>query len=350
MKRRIITTAAAIIVLASASVAQAQEIMLEGPLAGAPACRNCALYRQGRFSIAPTFYFTLLDDYRRHIFVGARLQYNITDWLAVSVIGGAGGFWGDLLDTGLTDEVANKAPNGIDSNRANFPFAADRDGARSAVANTTELLGRIHGFVAVDLTFIPFRGKFGLFSRLFLDVDLYVFLGYPIMFVEERANVDCRSWDDMNMQGARAPNGVNDPASGDGTWQRYNDDNCPWIAEDQDVPSGGTRVAVSAGTYGLGVSIYANNWLSITMEYRVMPALWNHTGTDERGMGLQNISNDTVPTLCPSEAGEGDTDYCGDTGEFPDHRINENDRTWTANHMFALGVAFHFPFRPRRSE
>lgn len=346
MKRHIISTAVAIIVLASASAAQAQEIFLEGPLAGAPACRNCALYRQGRFSIAPMFSFTLLDDYRRHIFIGARAQYNITDWLAVGVTGAAGGFWGDLLDTNLTEQVATRAPNGIDSNRANFPFAADEAGARSAVANTTELLGRIQGYVSVELTFIPFRGKFGLFSRLFLDVDMYIFLGYPVTFVDERADVDCRSWSDVNdLEGSRSSEGYNEAS-----WNEHREDVCPWVGEDEDIERAGTRVAVSAGTYGLGVSIYANNWLSISLEYRVMPILWNHTGTDERGMGLQNVDGEIVPTLCPSEAADGEEDYCGDTGEFPDHRINESDRTWTANHQFALGVAFHFPFTPRRSE
>jgi len=342
MQRRFLTTLAALVILASASAAEAQEIMLEGPLAGAPACRNCTLYRQGRFSIAPMFYFSLLDDYRRHIFLGARLQYNITDWLAVGVSGGAGGFWGDLLDTRLTEEVATKAPNGIDSNRTNYPFAADQAGAESAEVNTTELLGRIHGFVAFELTFIPFRGKFGLFSRLFLDVDLYIFLGYPIAIVEERANVDCRTWDDFNREGGRAPSGVSDEASADA----YRNDHCPWVGSNQDIPRADPRIAVSAGTYGLGVSIYANRFVSVVMEYRVMPLLWNHTGTDERGTALVG---DTL-TVCPSDAGEGDPDYCGETGEFPDHRINESDRTWTANHMFAIGVTFHFPITPRRSE
>lgn len=345
MKRHIITTAVAIVILASSSAAQAQEIFLEGPLAGAPACRNCKLYRQGRFSIAPMFSFTLLDDYRRHIFIGARAQYNITDWLAIGVTGAAGGFWGDALDTNLTEEVANKAPTGIDSNRANFPFQADNDGARSARVNTTELLGRIQGYLSAELTFIPFRGKFGLFSRLFLDVDLYIFLGYPVTFVDERANVDCRTWADTQMEGGRAGDSTTEA-----DWNRERDSRCPWIGPNDDVPRAGTRVAVSAGTYGLGVSIYANNWLSIMLEYRVMPILWNHTGTDERGMGLQEINGDIVPTLCPSEAGDSAEDYCGETGEFPDRRINESDRTWTANHQFALGVAFHFPFRPRRSE
>lgn len=148
--RRKLTVLTALVVLAAASTAEAQEILLEGPLAGAPACRRCVLFREGRFTVTPSFYFTLLDDYRRHIFIGARLTYNITDWIGVSVSGGYGGFWGDLLDTGLTREVSEKAPNGIESNRANFPFAADAQGAADAERLTTDLLGRILGFVSAE--------------------------------------------------------------------------------------------------------------------------------------------------------------------------------------------------------
>src|ERR1700733_15171063 len=76
--------------LASAGNAAAQEILITGPLAGAPAVRKERLYRQGALEIAPTMSFTLLDEYRRTIFVGGRLQYNITEWLSIGVWGAYG--------------------------------------------------------------------------------------------------------------------------------------------------------------------------------------------------------------------------------------------------------------------
>ena len=342
--RRTLTIVTALIVLSAASAAEAQEIMLEGPLAGAPACSDCTLYRQGRFSIAPMFNFTLLDDYRRHIFIGGRAMYNITEWLGVGLAGGAGGFWGSALDTGLTEEVSQKAPTGIESNRANYPFSANSEGSAAAQSQTSNLLGRILGYVSLELHFVPFRGKLGLFSRLFLDVDLYIFAGYALPFVRERGNVDCRSseWiQEGGHQGGRLTTPDGQTLSED-DWDSTMDDRCPWNT----IPQGDTRVAVGAGTYGVGVSIYANDWISVFFEYRLMPFLWNHTGTDERGMAL--VEGDL--TFCPSDAGEGQDDYCGETGEFPDHRINESDRIWTLNHMFSLGVVFHFPLTPRRSE
>ena len=56
---------AAGVLVGSTGDAQAQEIQLTGPLAGAPPARHLRLYRQGRFEIAPTVSFTLLDEYRR---------------------------------------------------------------------------------------------------------------------------------------------------------------------------------------------------------------------------------------------------------------------------------------------
>jgi outer membrane beta-barrel protein len=348
MVRRNVTVLSALLVLAATSVAEGQEIMLEGPLAGAPACRECIQYRNHRFTVSPLFNFTLLDDYRRHIFIGARLEYHFTDWLGVAIAGAYGGFWGDSLDTGLTQEVADKAPNGIESNRANYPFPSDTAGAEAARAQTTNLLGRMLGYASIEVMFIPLRGKLGLFSRLFLDVDLYVFLGYSFTFVEERANVDCRDSSfiqERGYQGGRIPDEYGGNA---GAFDAAMAQRCPWVGSSGDVADvqrADPRLAVNAGTYGLGVSIYTNDWLAVNLEYRVMPILWNPTGTDERGMALVN---DTL-TFCPSDAAEGEPDYCGDTGEFPDRRINENDRRWSANHMFTLGVTFHFPTTPRRS-
>ena len=47
------------------SSAEAQEIQLTGPLAGAPAVRKLRLHREGRFEVTPNVSFTLLDEYNR---------------------------------------------------------------------------------------------------------------------------------------------------------------------------------------------------------------------------------------------------------------------------------------------
>src|SRR5687767_13785113 len=114
---------AGLALLAFAPEASAQEILLTGPLAGAPAVRKLRLYREGRFEVAPHFTFTLLDEYQRQILFGLRLNYNFTDWLAFGVYGAFGGTnqdWPLRITTGLTDEIqtVNRARKEEDAARA----------------------------------------------------------------------------------------------------------------------------------------------------------------------------------------------------------------------------------------
>src|SRR3954470_15537746 len=88
--------------------AQAQEIQLTGPLAGAPAVRKLRLHRQGRFEVAPGVSFTLLDQYQRTIMPGAKLTYHVTDWFGIGVWGG----FGVQYTTTLSDELQEKAVDG----------------------------------------------------------------------------------------------------------------------------------------------------------------------------------------------------------------------------------------------
>src|SRR5262245_57689522 len=99
-KKLLFSLAASAAVVGATETAQAQEILLTGPLAGAPAVRKLRLYREHRFEIAPTASFSLLDEYQRTIFFGARINYNITDWLAIGLWGGFGAV---KITTGLTD-------------------------------------------------------------------------------------------------------------------------------------------------------------------------------------------------------------------------------------------------------
>ena len=98
---------AAAAVLTAATAASAQELQVTGPLKGAPAVRGMRLYREGRLEFAPTFSATLLDQYRHTYLVGARLNYNIKDWIAVGVWGAFGAL---SITTYLTDQIDTVAP------------------------------------------------------------------------------------------------------------------------------------------------------------------------------------------------------------------------------------------------
>jgi hypothetical protein len=240
-KRLVSVLAAALALFAFTEHAQAQQILLTGPLAGAPAVRKLRLHRQGRFEFAPAVSFTLLDEYQRTILLGARLNYNFTDWLAL-------GGWGAIgsairIPTYLTDQV--QAVNAQRRAPGANPDSLDR---RLTAVNLgpdfKKQLGGIDWVVAPQLTAVPFRGKLALFQSIYLDTDLYFFGGPAFVGLSERKNCDVCA----------------------GNFAM------------------GTRVAI-APTFGLGFSFYINKWSALGFEYRGLPFAWNTGGFDTAGGG-----------------------------------------------------------------
>ena len=166
--------------------AEAQEIQLTGPLAGAPAVRKLRLHRAGRFELAPGVSFSLLDQYQRTIMPGATASYHFTDWIGVSLFGG----YGLQSTTGLGDEL-QKIVDGRDC--ANKPFTK---ACRLTAVNLThgsvanDQFGRIQWMLAPQVQVVPFRGKISLFSALFVDTDVSIFAGPAIVFESQDAAVD----------------------------------------------------------------------------------------------------------------------------------------------------------------
>ena len=64
--------------------------------------------------------------------------------------------------------------------------------------------------------------------------------------------------------------------------------------------------------------------VSINIEYRAFPFAYNRGGFDSRGAAPD--------------------------GNFPDHKIDSEDRTFKFNQMVFLGAGFHFPTTPKVSE
>jgi len=237
--------AAGLAFLGLTEVAQAQEILLTGPLAGAPAVRKLRLHREGRFELAPAVSFTLLDEYQRTILAGARINYNITDWLALGVWGGYA--TGPLHQaTALTEHIQE-----VNDTRhtANDPDDLDLTLTQENLGrNFEDQVGQINWVAAPQLTVIPFRGKIALFKSIYLDTDLYFFGGAAIVGLEERGNC----------QGAQCR-----------------------------TPQSFERVSRNAyaPTYGLGFTFYINSWSAIGTEWRQMPFAWNTGGFDTAGRG-----------------------------------------------------------------
>jgi outer membrane beta-barrel protein len=244
-KRLVSVLAAALALFAFTERAEAQQILLTGPLAGAPAVRKLRLHRKGRLEVAPAVSFTLLDEYQRTILVGAKLNYHFTDWLA---FGAWGAFGAAHLPTHLTEQI--QEVNSI--RRTVDPTGMSRDRTLTAVnlgPDFEKQLGTMDWVVAPQLTAVPFRGKLALFQSIYLDTDLYFFAGPAFVGLNER----------KNCAGTEA-----DPCVGNFAMA--------------------SRVAI-APTFGLGFNFYINKWAAIGFEYRGLPFSWNTGGFDTAGGG-----------------------------------------------------------------
>jgi outer membrane beta-barrel protein len=233
-------------IAAAPSEAQAQEIQLTGPLVGQPAVRHLRNYREGRAEIAVGGGFTLLDEYKRTIFISGRLNYNIFDWLGVGVFGG---FSPDALslNTDLADKIDDTPAPRNSRTAVNLP-GLNGNTPTSAFGDQA---GKLGWMAIPQLTFSPFRGKLALFQKLFVDTDLYVHGGVAFIGVKERG--DC---------GAAGQVACTDAKS---------------FAQQ-------SRVAI-APSVGLGLTLYPSNVISINIEYRALPFSYNKGGFDSRGAG-----------------------------------------------------------------
>lgn len=281
-----LTIASLLATLGMTRAARAQEVQVEGPLAGSPAVIGLRVYRQMRFQIQLQATMTLEDEFSRAILPGGQLMFHPTDWLGIGVWGG---FAAGNVDSALTDEVVAKGQtNSV--NVLSLPNAK----------NFAEQIGRIKWMAAPEVQFIPLRGKLGIFEKLFVDTDFYVFGGVGIAGIEERADVvaavsdDCRGRGDLSAQ-------------------------IECFGGTQAVRA--TRVAI-APTFGAGLSLYLVDFLAMTLEWRAMPFSWNTSGTDEAG---------------------------DPRGDFPDSQIDNKDHLSHFNHMFTLGFAFYLPTKPKIS-
>jgi hypothetical protein len=298
MKRRFVKALVAAVAAAGAmsasSAARAQEIELTGPLKGAPAVRSMRLYREGRFTVTPTVSFSLLDQYRRTIFIGGRLAYNIKDWIAI-------GAWGAFGAVSTSTDLANEINDPV-SGSPHDPLTAINV---NHTANPSGDVGGTHGdftqqtaklnyvLAAPEITFIPFRGKLAIFNKIFVDADFFFTGGLGIIGFQERG--DCA----VTATGST-------PACSD--------------------PHSFALASKNAftGTFSVGFTFYPADFVHFGVEYRALPFKWNRAGFDTRGTGTN--------------------------GNFPDGQVNSQDDTFDFNQMITISVGFAIPTKPKLSE
>lgn len=275
--RALVAAAAGTVAALSAASADAQEILLTGPLAGAPAVRKLRLHREGRFELAPGVSFSLLDEYQRSIVPGIRVTYHPTDWLGFGVWGG----YGFPIKTNLTDELQkvaieerrcgdNPASKACRLTEVNLTRPGqNKDGSTRTGNLADDQLASMTWFVAPQVTAVPFRGKIALFASVFADADIAFFAGPAFIGLRERKA--CGRSDD----GAQL-----DPC---GSSFSLTD-----------------RVAI-APTFGLQLNFYVNDFVGFGTEFRGLPFSWNTSGFDNHGTGQDKAYPDQAVNGADSE-------------------------------------------------
>jgi outer membrane beta-barrel protein len=300
-KRNLLMTALATAFLLADGVslpsqASAQDVLVTGPLAGAPAVRHMRVYRRNRLYLEPFVGFTLQNSYQRTILFGAQAAYHFVDWLGIGATFGYGAIG---VDTNLTDQIERQGVT-TQRNRLSLP---SREGFGQQI-------GQINWMGSVQVNFVPLRGKLALFQKAFLDTDFHIFAGVAFVGLTERAST---SDDTIACQAAGMNPGC---AAAAPTSASLND---AYLASQR---ANASRVAI-APTFGAGLSMYFTEWFGLNIEWRGLPFKWNDSGTDESGSA---------------------------SGNFPDGVINSNDRLFHFNHMFTVGFIFYVPPHARITE
>jgi outer membrane beta-barrel protein len=270
-------------IIGSETQAHAQEIVLTGPLKGAPPVIRLRQYREGRLEIAPQFAFTLLDEYQHSYFVGGRINYYFTDWLAFGIWGG--GFLNSNTD--LTSQIDNIAPRDtLDQSNvapcvptgAKTTAGAGCTGGPGSHPTFSDQTATLSWAAMGQFTAVPFRGKLALFQALFVDTEAYLFLGAGVVGLNERVNCGDTGQPSCNDQASFAL----------GSQVKF-------------VP-----------TFGIGLTFFLNDIVNLGVEYRALPFSWNRGGFDSRGLGPNN--------------------------NFPDGKVNGDDETFKFNQVIGISV------------
>ena len=207
--------------------------------------------------------------------VGGRLNYNITDWLAIGV-------WGAFGAVHMHDRP-HRSHSRCDENTSllHGPGGQNNDVANGNVSINNLLTRRasaaisrsswasIDWIVSPQITVIPFRGKLAIFQKIFVDTDAYLFAGPAFVGLTEERK-DCMR------PTAR-------PTFDRGCAHRDRADVRPRLR------------------------FYTGNFMSLGLEWRALPFAWNTGGFDTRG---------------------GAPD-----GRFPDSKVDEQDREFKFNQM-----------------
>ncbi len=277
MRKPLLSVCIALVLLAAGARAERRP----SPLEGQPAIRHRQELRAGRFELGPSAQISLNRYVRNQFLVGARLEYHIVDWFSLGVdagygIGADAAVVGELekqyaSDMGTWEQLKNRF--------SDIQFAGD-----------------------VRAVFTPLSGKMGLFSKLFVAYDTYIFAGFGFALLK----------------------------NGGGNFGESQGD-------DIDAATKGFRPGAS---FGIGFHLFFNRWLAFGAELKDMVFSDNEFGGDmTRGLDTFRFAapdlvvSPSTLELSPEKPVEGARPYL----------INGDDRKFSNHFFVGLNLTFFLP-------
>lgn len=292
------------------------EAKAKGPLEGQPAVRKRMQLRRFRFQIEPYIGMSLSQPFVHMGYVGGKMTFHFADWIAIRGTFGYGVLPLESrllksvndggLPTGIAPGELDPGPGGQVCPEGGAPCRPV-----SQINNPAPLL---HDFRAglvraqwqssVDVVFTPFAGKLGLFSALFTEYDIYIFGGLGLVgYTRQYTDESTASALGLNTD----PNSADFCTDADGN----SNDDCILHPVDADT---GVRVG---GSFGGGVNLFINDWVSINLEIQDIVVGVNLAGL--------NASNEIPPV------------------------VNNGDRDAFHNVTLQLGPRFYLPPKAKRT-
>jgi len=229
------------------------------PLDGQPAIRHKYEMRKLRFELTPEFIVSTNQDYRISFGGALVLRFHILDWLAVGI---QGAYTGNA-NTPLENDIRSVLP---DPNTAGYMYRAPQTNLQMH----DQRVLNINALGSVFLSLTPWAGKFSLFSAGFASYDFFVDIGGGFVYYTQNGCCSDKSQPDP----ANLPAGTNpDPNQQDSS--QY----------------AGVK---AAGMVGVGVHIYFNQWLGMTLEMRDYFVKSNPGGLDTNGDRILNGDDESI--------------------------------------------------------
>ncbi|ACY16198.1 outer membrane beta-barrel domain-containing protein [Haliangium ochraceum] len=217
-------------------------------LAEQPAVRHRLLLVKGRFELTPAFEANVNADYRYTLSGGLRAEYHLSDMLSF----GAVGFYGQSLNTGLTERILSSLPD----QNADIDPTPTKDEYEQHLNDMP-----LHGAAYVSLT--PWYGKLAAFGAAFVNFDFYFSAGLAYAQLANNCGPDVCS-DDAPGEPSIDPN---DPEVmiPDTT------------ANDDPAINDGSRFGLYLGG---GIHVFLNNFIALDLTVRNYLFTNNPSGLD----------------------------------------------------------------------